>query len=298
MLGIYVILFLLGIMLGSFVNALVWRVREKELQVKKKSLDKAYLKKLSIVHGRSMCPNCKHELALMDLIPLISWLSLRGKCRYCKKPISVQYPLVELFTGALFALSYRFWPNSYVAGNATCPTPHLFSGAAWYSDVYFILWLLFLTGLIALFIYDMKWFLLPNRIVYPLGVIGGLMALISILGSNDRLGALINTLLAVLIGGGVFYLLYQVSKGKWIGGGDVKLGWVLGLVAGTAGKSLLFIFIASILGTLISVPLLASHKLKRSSNIPFGPLLIIGLVITVFFGSQIISWYQQLFLGI
>jgi leader peptidase (prepilin peptidase) / N-methyltransferase len=295
---VILILFLLGLCLGSFVNALVWRVRESELEAKKKSPDRSYLKNLSITKGRSMCPYCKHDLALIDLIPLVSWLSLRGKCRYCKKPISVQYPLVELITGALFVLSYKLWPSSLVAGNATCATPHLFRGAAIHSNLYFILWLLFLTGLVALFVYDLRWYLLPNRIVYPLGIIAFIMSAISILSSNNRLTALINTTLAVLIGGGVFYLLYQVSKGKWIGGGDVKLGWVLGLVAGTPGKSVLFIFIASIIGTLISLPLLASNKLKRTSTIPFGPLLIIGLLITVFFGPQILDWYQHFFLGI
>lgn len=295
---VIVILLVLGLCMGSFVNALVWRVRENENESKKKSPDKEYIKNLSVAKGRSMCPHCKHELAAKDLVPLMSWLMLGGKCRYCKKSISVQYPLVEISTAALFVVSFLLWPSSLVTGASGIGNAQLFKTAAFISDIYFILWLMFLTGLVALFIYDLRWFLLPNRIVYPLTGVALLMAVISILDSNNMLSALVNIVIAVLIGGGVFWLLYQTSNGKWIGGGDVKLGWALGLIAGTPGKSILFIFIASVIGTLVSLPLIASKKLSRGSALPFGPLLIAGLIITVFFGSQILNWYQHFFLGI
>src|SRR5690348_8244818 len=107
----------LGLGLGSFVNALVWRLHEQELAEEepkhKRAKGKARqlsAKELSIVSGRSMCPDCHHELAPQDLIPVLSWLWLRGKCRYCSKPISWQYPLVELVTAALFIVSYLSWP--------------------------------------------------------------------------------------------------------------------------------------------------------------------------------------------
>jgi prepilin signal peptidase PulO-like enzyme (type II secretory pathway) len=109
--------------------------------------------------------------------------------------------------------------------------------------------------------------------------------------------ALLNTILAVAVGGGLFYLLFQVSKGKWIGGGDVKLGGLLGLVAGTPARSLLLIFLASLLGSFISLPLLANHRLKRTSMIPFGPFLIIAAILVQLFGIGVLHWYRQTFIN-
>ena len=229
------------------------------------------------MHGRSMCPDCKHQLAAKDLVPVLSWVSLSGKCRYCSKPISAQYPIVELATSGLFVLSYLYWPT-HIAGAQLA---------------IFVLWLLLLVGFMALTVYDLMWFLLPNRIVYPLGVVAGILALVQI-GSNPRPGhALVTTLLGVAVGGGIFYLLFQVSKGKWIGGGDVKLGWLLGLVVASPARSFLFLFLAALAGTFASVPLLLTGKIKRSAVIPFGPFLIAGAIITMLFGESILHWYQH-----
>jgi prepilin signal peptidase PulO-like enzyme (type II secretory pathway) len=274
---IIAVLVVFGLCLGSFVNALVWRVHEQS-----KKGAKASKINISIRTGRSMCPNCHHLLHARDLIPVLSWLSLKGKCRYCHKPISAQYPLVELATALLFVGSYVWWP---VAFDAT-------------QYVLFVIWLLLLVGFMALTVYDLRWYLLPNRIMAPLAWLAGLFAGISIISADSPLTALINTVLAVLIGGGVFYLLFQLSGGKWIGGGDVKLGWLLGLLAGTPARALLFIFIASVAGTLASLPLLVTKRLKKSQVIPFGPFLILGLIITQLFGSAILDWYQRVFLNI
>jgi leader peptidase (prepilin peptidase)/N-methyltransferase len=276
---IIVALVILGLALGSFVNALVWRVREQEVESAKKKPDKAYLKTLSIRRGRSICPNCKHQLAAKDLLPLLSWLALKGKCRYCKKPISVQYPLVEAGTALLFVASYIWWPVA-LHGVQTA---------------LFATWLALAVGLVALLVYDLKWFLLPNRILYPLGCIATLYALIGIIASDNPAEALLNVILAVLIGGGLFYVLFQMSKGKWIGGGDVKLGWVLGLIVGTPAKSVLVIFLAALLGTIVSLPLLFAERLKKSSLIPFGPFLILAAIIVVFFGHDMLNWYHRTF---
>lgn len=272
---IIVALVVFGLCLGSFVNALVWRVHEQSKKNNAK-LD------LSIANGRSMCPNCHNKLQIKDLIPVLSWLSLRGKCRYCRKPISAQYPLVELATALLFAGSYIWWPVDFDA----------------IQYILFVIWLLLLVGFMALTVYDLRWYLLPNRIMAPVAWLAGLFAGISTIAADRPLTALINTVLAVLIGGGIFYLLYQLSGGKWIGGGDVKLGWLLGMIAGTPARALLFIFIASIAGTLVSLPLLATKRLKKSQVIPFGPFLILGLIVTQLFGSDILDWYQRVFLNI
>jgi leader peptidase (prepilin peptidase)/N-methyltransferase len=259
-----------GLIAGSFVNALIWRVREQSKHTSSKDL--------SIINGRSICPNCKHKLASIDLIPVISWLSLRGKCRYCHKSISSQYPLVELAMAILFILSYAFWPQPVSGIEA----------------VEFAIWLVLLTGLFALFIYDLKWQILPSRILYPLLAIAALLALINIINSGEPFTALVSLFFSVLIGGGLFFVIYQVSGGKWIGGGDVRLGWLLGLIAGTPAKSVLVIFLAAILGSLLSIPLLATKRLKRTSTLPFGPFLITGLILVEFFGTQIVNWYFNL----
>lgn len=274
---IIAILVVLGLCLGSFVNALVWRLREQETHAGKKKADKQYLERLSIASGRSMCPACHHELVPKDLLPVISWLSLGGKCRYCHKPISPQYPAIEVAMAGLFVISYLWWP-AVISGTQI---------------LLFGLWLTLVVGLIALLVYDLRWMLLPNRLMYPLGALAAIYALLTITMAERPLITLLNVVLSVAVGGGIFYALFQISGGKWIGGGDVKLGWIVGLMLGTPARSFLFIFMASLLGSLISLPLLASKRLKRSSLIPFGPFLIMAAVIVQLFGNDILHWYQH-----
>lgn len=279
---IIVMLVVFGLCLGSFVNALVWRLHEQEAQGEKKRPNKQYLKDLSITKGRSMCPHCKHELAAKDLVPLFSWLSLAGKCRYCRKPIGWQYPLVEALTAVLFIISYLFWPQELKGLEV----------------IAFADWCLILTGLIALAVYDLKWMLLPDRILWPVGGMALVLAALEALQAAQPLRVVLNTAIAVIIGGGLFWAIYQASKGKMIGGGDVKLGWVLGLIVMTPGKSLLFIFLASVIGTIIALPFMLTRRLNRTSTIPYGPLLILGGVLAVLWGAQLLDWYQRTFIHI
>jgi leader peptidase (prepilin peptidase)/N-methyltransferase len=292
---IIAVLLVFGLCLGSFVNALVWRLRQQEYQLEVHKVEKSEAKsrstlnaqrstqdRYSILRGRSMCPHCEHELAAKDLVPLFSWLSLKGKCRYCAKPIAVQYPLVELITALLFLASYIWWPTALTGSQVAI----------------FVLWLVLLVGLIALTVYDLRWLLLPDRIMYPLGLLATIQAVIAITAASRPAIALLNTVLAVAIGGGMFYILFQVSDGKWIGGGDVKLGWLLGLVVATPARSLLFIFLAAVLGSLVSIPLLATKRMKRTSTIPFGPFLIGAAIIVVLFGAHILNWYQHTLLNL
>ena len=291
---IIAVLLVFGLALGSFVNALVWRLHEQaQLQEKlvklkaKKAKPSATsvakietkLHELSISTGRSMCTECGHTLAWYDLLPVISWASLGGKCRYCRKPISAQYPLVELTTAALSVLSYVYWP--------------LTLGTSFTHVAPFGLWLCLLVGFMALIIYDLRWMLLPNRIIYPLGVLAALIAIVDVAGADRPLKAVIDTALSVVVGGGIFYAIYQLSAGKWIGGGDVKLGWILGLILATPARAFLMIFAASILGSLVSLPLVSIKRLKSNSVIPFGPFLIVGTIIVQLFGATIIAWYTR-----
>ena len=274
---VVLLLIVIGLACGSFTNALVWRIHEQDkLDRKKKQLTKRALSKLSIVNGRSMCPNCHHTLAAIDLIPIFSWLSLRGKCRYCHKPISIQYPIVEAMTALLFIASFYLWPMS-VSGKG------LFV---------FVLWLIFLTGFIALAIYDLRWFVLPNRIIYPLIILAVIQVIIVSTFFKGGSGLLLGSVWGALIGGGVFYILFQISNGRWIGGGDVKLGTLLGIIVGGPAASILLLFSSSLLGTLYSLPLLITGKVKRDSKIPYGPFLLVAAMITVLFGTSIINWLK------
>lgn len=275
------ILGVIGLCLGSFVNALVWRiwVQSEESKTAKTNTKKAKKVDYSILHGRSMCVHCKHELSWVDLVPLASWIALRGKCRYCKKAISWQYPLVELLTALLFVASYIFWPT----------------GLTSFLDIAnFASWLILLVGFVALAVYDIRWMILPNRLVYPMIVLASVLALVNVAsGDSSVVSAALNCISSIMIAGGVFYLIFQLSNGNWIGGGDVKLGILIGLVVQDPYKAFMTLFLASILGTLIAVPSLLLGKMNSRSKLPFGPFLIIATIIIYLFGSSIIAWYKR-----
>ncbi len=276
---IIVVLFTLGLCLGSFTNALVWRVHE---QAKPKKKRVAKDNELSIIKGRSMCTHCQHTLAWYDLMPVLSWLSLGGKCRYCRKPIGWQYPLMEVLTALMVVLSYIYWPVAPQGAQL----------------LLFGIWLALLVGFMSLIIYDMRWMLLPDRVVFPMQGIAAVFALIVLLSSKHLLHDSLWLALALACTAGLFYVLHVVSDGKWIGGGDVKLGVVLGLVLADPAKSFLMLFIASLLGTILAIPLFIKGKAKRNSKLPFGPLLIIATIIVYLFGASMIAWYRQRFLTI
>jgi len=231
----------------------------------------------SILHGRSMCVECEHPLKWNDLIPVISWVGLKGKCRYCKKPISAQYPAVELATAGLFGLSYAYFPLQPLNGGA--------------EYLLLALWLSIIVGFMAMTVYDLRWMLLPDKLTKIFTVFAVVYVLVNALMVNDP-SVISRALFGVAIVGGLFYTLFQVSGGKWIGGGDVKLGFMLGLLAGGVLEGFMVIFLASLLGTLASVPLLAGGKDKLKMRIPFGPFLIAATIIVFLFSADIINWYQ------
>jgi prepilin signal peptidase PulO-like enzyme (type II secretory pathway) len=257
-------LILLGLCFGSFVNALVWRLRKKRDWVKE----------------RSECLQCHHPLAAKDLVPVLSWLYLRGKCRYCKKPIP-DSPFVELTMPVLFVGSYLFWPD-------------VLHGVATFN---FVLWLVFLVGFLALAVYDLKWFLLPDVIVWPLVALAVVRVAADWLVFGGSWQAAASSAFGALTISGLFLTLYVVSKGTWIGFGDVKLALALGLLAGGVVPALLVLFIASLLGMVASLPLVLTGKAGRKSHLPFGPLLIAGLVVVVLFGDKLVGWYTGLVIG-
>lgn len=270
---IILVLIILGLCLGSFINALVWRIREQAKT--KKKLTKQN-NNLSILNGRSVCVHCGHKLASKDLIPVISWLWLRGKCRYCQKPISWQYPVVELCTALLFLVSFLWWPKQFLAEQ-----PFLLA-----------IWLAQLVVLIALAVYDVRWFLLPNRLMIILAGLVGLQLLVELLTVESLSYWFFSNIGGMLVGGGIFWLIFQLSKGKWIGGGDVKLGFLFGLIVGHASLSFLVIFIASLIGTFLALPLLLVGRMKTTSKLPFGPMLITATILVKIFGTGLVNWYK------
>lgn len=277
---IIAILVVLGLCFGSFVNALVYRLYMQDKKQIAGSGQRVVKKSdFSIVHGRSMCPHCKHELAAKDLIPVFSWLKLRGKCRYCLKKFD-DTPIAEIVVPLLFILSYIYW--IYPAFN-------------FYSSVIFVLWLMIIVGFVALVLYDQRWYLLPNKIVFPLQAIGLFLAVLTI-SAFPETHSLLQLILGLLFSAGLFWMLHTVSGGKWIGYGDVKLAVVIGLVLGRGDLALLMLFMASAIGSIIAIPMLVSGKASRSTKLPFGPFLITATVITYLFGADIIGWYSSQFL--
>ena len=257
--GVY--FFLVGLCFGSFALATAWRIKKKKTFGGK---------------ARSVCEHCKHSLAAKDLIPVFSWLWLKGKCRYCKISLSSRLPLAELFGGVVYASSYLFWPEPL---------------SGWLHIARFFVWSMALILLLILFFYDIQWYILPNKVVHPLWVVSGLDFLLRFLQTPTP-KTIIMGCASVLVGAGIFWLIYTLSKGAWIGYGDVRLGLAIGLLLGTPVLSALAIFVASIVGVVFALPGLLTRKRSLASRLPFGPLLIIGLIVARLFGQKVIDWYS------
>jgi prepilin signal peptidase PulO-like enzyme (type II secretory pathway) len=247
---------LLGLIVGSAINAIVWRL---------------YVGR-SWVRGRSMCPECKHKLAAKDLVPVFSWLVLGGKCRYCKAKIHWQYPVVEIITAGLFALSAsRMMPQT------------------WLDGLQLALWLVMLTMLIVLTVYDFRWMILPDKVVYPAILLAGVWLMLGATEAFD-LHTLAGPTEAAVLAGAMFYALAAISKGRAMGGGDIKLVFLMGLLLGLKG-TMLALLIAFNTGAIFGLLMLALHRKKRRDHIPFGPFLVLGTLVAFLYGQDIVQWY-------
>lgn len=282
---IYIALVLIGACLGSFAGATVWRLRAKQLQADKAAkepYDRKEFNKLKKLLGkktsedRSQCLECGYKLKWYDLLPVVSWLALKGRCRSCKHPIGKFELLMELGMIAFFVLSYAFWPGGVDTG---------------LEIAHFALWLIAGVIMAVLFAYDAKWFLLPDRYTLALAVVGLAIVGISAAQTQEVGTAILTALGAVAVLGGLYAVLYAVSKGRWVGFGDVKLGAALGLILVDWQLAVIALFLANLIGCLIVIPLLASKKVKRTSHIPFGPMLIAGAILAWFAGWHILNWY-------
>lgn len=230
-----ILLFFAGTIIGSFLNVLIYRLPRKS----------------SIVWPPSSCPHCQHQLRWIDLIPLLSYLLLKGRCRYCQKPINKLYPIIELLAG----FSTIIWALHF----------GLSASEVWK--------LVLLYGLIAISCIDLQAKIIPNKLTYPL-MVGGLIY-------SWSQGELLFALTGGLTGAGIL-LLISLLYPKGMGMGDIKLLAMLGVFLGWQGV-IYTLFLGSLAGVLILFPLLLNGKIQRKDPVPFGPFLAIGALVIIFF---------------
>ena len=278
---VVVLLSLIGVCVGSFLNVLIDRLPKKQ----------------KLVKSRSICPLCKKTLRAIDLVPILSFLLLRGKCRYCKKKIDWTLPLVEVITGALFALVF-------LTTNGINAIYYILIGCV----------------LIVVFFMDLKYRVIEDKIVL-FGIISTLLYLslskflsVNLLYTNlvnDKFGkyiiqsgymsrvirgeirdftfALLSGLLLFLF----FYLLVIITKGRGMGGGDVKFAFLMGLITGFP-KIIPAFFISFLTGAIAGIILMLVGKKTIKQTIPFGPFLVIGTAAGVVWGAFFVNWYLGL----
>lgn len=270
--------------------------------------------------GRSYCPNCKKTLQWYDLFPIFSYISTGGRCRYCKKKIGIEYLLVEVVMGVLIA--FLFWQSFQ---NSQFSILNFQLNSIFQFSI-FSLELLFKTFFIVvlaiLFLTDLKKMFIPDRIVLPSIIIGIILGLIITIAkiaylyfylSQTPLGRMLlppkneyfqrhalmvaepflySLVTGVLIGG-FFLSLIIITRGKGMGGGDVKLGAFIGIMLGFP-QALFALVLSFVIGATVSVILVSFGKKSFGQTIPFGPFLVLGSLMMVFWGREIVDWYLRL----
>lgn len=260
-------LFLAGTVIGSFLSVVILRSIAGE----------------GWVSGRSRCDSCRNTIAWYDNVPLLSYLILRGKCRYCREPILPLHPMVEVLTGVLFV--WWYW-GGFIFFKLT-QTP--------LSVLQPLFWLAVGLLLIYLFIIDLNYMILPDRPVYALFGVAVLYRITLVVSGIMRVNDLYLAILAALVSFLFFFLLWLFTKGKGMGFGDVKLVVPLALLLG-AQKMVVCLFLAFILGAIVGIILIAFGKGKLKTAIPFGPFLIVSTAVSLLFGDTLFSWYYALIL--
>lgn len=250
----FFLVFMFGLAIGSFLNVVIYRLAHGG----------------SIVFDRSRCPHCGHVLAWYELIPLASFVVQWGKCRQCHAPISWQYPAVEAATGFLFLFIYQFLPAYY---------------HGWEMGYLFFVF----GALLVIFVFDLKYYIIPNVVIYPL--IG---AALLHLGFGEGFFVPQYPFISAFAVSGFFLALFLISRGTWMGFGDVKYGIFMGLFLGFPLIAVAWFF-SYVLGATVGGLLLAMKRKGLKSEVPFGPFLIAGTSIAYFFGFDIIQWYLTIF---
>ncbi|MDO8582281.1 MAG: prepilin peptidase [bacterium] len=256
--------FIFGLAIGSFLNVLILRIPEGKS-----------------IRGRSQCVACQKTLHWFELIPLFSYIALRGKCRSCRVGISLQYPLVELATALLFLFVFVQHSVLYTAPSVV--------------QVFVIRDWIFISILIVLFVQDLRFQILPDIITLPAIGIAVLFFFFSpaFQDASSKLPVTSYEFLALAIGALFFLLQWLVSRGRWVGGGDIRLGALMGAIVGWP-NILLALFVAYISGAIVGGALLLFHRVTRKSQMAFGTFLAASTVFTMFWGDAIVQWYSKI----
>jgi leader peptidase (prepilin peptidase)/N-methyltransferase len=259
---LYPLLFIYGTAIGSFLNVLIDRLPNEES-----------------IMGRSHCDYCKKKLNGLDLFPIFSFLFLKGRCRYCKKKLSYFYPFVELLTGAAFILTWIYFPVNGVQNNLL-PIP---------SDIIVrIIAIGIVSTLIVIIFADLKYKIIPDSMQVAFFIFSLLIHIFQGVSASD----FINYILSGLAIMSPILFLFLVTHGRGMGFGDVKLAAIFGFLLGLKG-GLLVLYIAFLSGGIIGAVLLLGQKKGMKSTIAFGPYLVLGIIIILFFGKQInMALYQ------
>ncbi len=244
---IFTFLFIFGLAIGSFLNVLIDRLPNGK----------------SIL-GRSHCDYCKKKLNALDLIPVASFIFLRGRCHYCKNKLSFQYPLIELLTGVMFMLIYNFIPP--MAGQIS-------------NYIHLLAYLGLISTLVVIFFADLKYHIIPDSMQVALLIF---TLLILFLGKERLLPNLISGFLVML----PILLLFLITKGRGMGFGDVKISFTIGLFFGLL-LGYIVLYIAFITGAAVGILLIFFKKKKLKSQIAFGPFLVLGIVVTMFYQNHL-----------
>lgn len=259
------VLFAFGLVIGSFLNVVIYRTLNEE----------------SFVTGRSRCDHCKKQIAWYDNIPLISFLVLGGRCRYCKKPISLTHPVVELLTGVLFLwwglggfFFFQFFQLSQQPFQIIQP----------------LFWLLVGIFLLIIFVTDAISYIIPDYAVISLLSLSAIYRIALVLSGIMKPADFLFSILGTLLITGFFFALWFFTKGKGMGFGDVKFCLPMGLLLGWP-EMLVGVFISFVIGAVVGVFLIALGRKNMKAHIPFGPFLVLGTVIGLVYGNQILHWY-------
>lgn len=259
----FILFFIFGALIGSFLNVVILR-----------------LPKSQSLGGRSHCMNCGRVLSSVELIPVVSFLALRGRCRHCHTAISKRYAIIETITGLLFGLvAIKFFAVTPLALVTT------------------IKWLILSAAAVVIFTIDLEHYLILDSV---LTIFGSLLVIVNV-GLDFLAGvkpwspqSLFITSLITAVGCSLpFFLLWYFSSGKWMGFGDVKLGLFLGLALGWP-SAVVAIFLGVFLGAIVGMLLLITKVKTLKSRLPFGTFLSFGAVLAIFYGPTVFNWYLSL----
>jgi len=243
-------IFILGTIIGSFINVCIHRIPQGK----------------SVIYPPSHCPQCGYKLKPFDMIPLLSYFWLRGRCRKCCAKISGQYPLVEFLTGGMLLLAFFKFGFTFDFLTAS---------------------ILIICLIISTFI-DLKHQIIPDKIVLPTIAVG------LVFNTVLQRGSLTDYLMGFALGGGIIFLIVVLSQGG-MGGGDIKLFATVGMFLGLK-LTVLAVLLSFIFGSIAGLILIMLNLKKLKDVIPFGPFIALGSLVSLFIGDRIISWYCDLFI--